>query len=179
MHAVGDTDVSEQWSALDYEFAAIAEFAGAFFAGGEVSNTIRKGMIDPLIFQDAPLHLVYGMIGALVASGIWLHLASSLGWPVSTTHSIVGAVIGFGIVAGGVDAISWTKMGQVAMSWVISPVMGGVISFIIFRSPFCPPISMHYKHLLCFRKLTNSKISIFHLLSPERLRQDQLELLNS
>jgi PiT family inorganic phosphate transporter len=113
--------------------AAIAEFAGAFFAGGEVSNTIRKGMLDPLIFQDAPLHLVYGMIGALVASGIWLHLASSLGWPVSTTHSIVGAVVGFGIIAGGLDAVSWGKMGQVAMSWVISPVMGGVVSFFIFR----------------------------------------------
>ena len=113
--------------------AAIAEFAGAFFVGGNVSDTIRKGMLDPTIFQDVPLHLVCGMIGALIASGIWLHLASSLGWPVSTTHSIVGAVVGFGIIAGGMDAVSWSKMGQVVMSWVVSPVMGGVFSFIIFR----------------------------------------------
>jgi PiT family inorganic phosphate transporter len=113
--------------------AAIAEFAGAFFVGGHVSDTIRKGMLDPTMFQDVPLHLVYGMIGALIASGIWLHLASTLGWPVSTTHSIVGAVVGFGIIAGGVDAVSWSKMGQVVMSWVVSPVMGGVFSYIIFR----------------------------------------------
>ncbi len=93
--------------------AAVAEFAGAFLVGGHVSDTIRKGMLDPLIFADVPFHLVYGMIAALVASAIWLHWASSLGWPVSTTHSIVGAVIGFGMVAGGVDAISWSKVGKV------------------------------------------------------------------
>ena len=113
--------------------AAVAEFAGAFLVGGHVSNTIRKGMLDPLIFADVPFHLVYGMIAALVASAIWLHWASSLGWPVSTTHSIVGAVIGFGMVAGGVDAISWSKVGKVVMSWVVSPVMGGVFAFFIFR----------------------------------------------
>jgi len=113
--------------------AAIAEFAGAFFVGGNVSDTIRKGMLDPTMFQDVPLHLVCGMIGALIASGVWLHLASSLGWPVSTTHSIVGAVVGFGIIAGGMDAISWGKMGQVVVSWVVSPVMGGLFSYMIFR----------------------------------------------
>ncbi len=113
--------------------AAVAEFAGAFLVGGHVSNTIRKGMLDPLIFADVPFHLVYGMIAALVASAIWLHWASSLGWPVSTTHSIVGAVIGFGMVAGGVDAVSWSKVGKVVMSWVVSPVMGGVFAFFIFR----------------------------------------------
>ena len=113
--------------------AAVAEFAGAFLVGGHVSDTIRKGMLDPLIFADVPFHLVYGMIAALVASAIWLHWASSLGWPVSTTHSIVGAVIGFGMVAGGVDAISWSKVGKVVMSWVVSPVMGGVFAFFIFR----------------------------------------------
>ena len=113
--------------------AAVAEFAGAFLVGGHVSDTIRKGMLDPLIFADVPFHLVYGMIAALVASAIWLHWASSLGWPVSTTHSIVGAVIGFGMVAGGVDAVSWSKVGKVVMSWVVSPVMGGVFAFFIFR----------------------------------------------
>jgi len=112
--------------------AAVAEFLGAFLVGGQVSDTIRKGMPDPLIFEGAPLHLVYGMISALVASAIWLHIASSLGWPVSTTHSIVGAVVGFGFIAGGPDAVSWGKVGSVVLSWVVSPVMGGLVSFLIF-----------------------------------------------
>ncbi len=112
--------------------AAVAEFLGAFLVGGHVSDTIRKGMLDPMIFADNPMHLVYGMIAALVASAIWLHIASSLGWPVSTTHSIVGAVVGFGIAAGGADAVSWSKVNQVVLSWVVSPVMGGLFSFLIF-----------------------------------------------
>ena len=113
--------------------AAVAEFAGAYLVGGHVSDTIRKGMLDPTIFADDPIHLVYGMIGALIASAVWLNLASYLGWPVSTTHSIVGAVVGFGVMAGGLDAVSWGKVGKVVMSWVISPAMGGVCSFILFR----------------------------------------------
>tara|TARA_B100002003_G_scaffold243883_1_gene269027 strand:- start:910 stop:2109 length:1200 start_codon:yes stop_codon:yes gene_type:complete len=113
--------------------AAVAEFAGAYFVGGHVSDTIRKGMLDPSIFADVPIHLVYGMIGALVASAVWLNIASYLGWPVSTTHSIVGAVIGFGVVAGGLDAVSWGRVGEVVMSWVISPVMGGLCAYILFR----------------------------------------------
>jgi PiT family inorganic phosphate transporter len=113
--------------------AAVAEFAGAYFVGGHVSDTIRKGMLDPSIFADVPIHLVYGMIGALVASAVWLNIASYLGWPVSTTHSIVGAVIGFGVVAGGRDAVSWCRVGEVMMSWVISPVMGGLCAYILFR----------------------------------------------
>ncbi len=113
--------------------AAVAEFAGAYLVGGHVSDTIRKGMLDPTIFAGDPIHLVYGMIGALVASAVWLNLASYLGWPVSTTHAIVGAVVGFGVMAGGLDAVSWSKVGKVVMSWVISPVMGGLCSFILFR----------------------------------------------
>ncbi|KMP12120.1 phosphate permease [Candidatus Nitromaritima sp. SCGC AAA799-C22] len=113
--------------------AAVAEFAGAFLVGGHVSNTIRKGMLDPLIFSDVPLHLVYGMIAALVASAIWLHMASYLGWPVSTTHSIVGGVVGFAMMAGGMDAVNWGKVGQVVLSWVVSPVMGGLCAYLIFR----------------------------------------------
>jgi|TARA_Y100000294_G_scaffold77861_1_gene73215 PiT family inorganic phosphate transporter len=113
--------------------AAVAEFAGAYLVGGHVSDTIRKGMLDPTIFADDPIHLVYGMIGALIASAVWLNLASYLGWPVSTTHSIVGAVVGFGVMAGGLDAVSWGKVGKVVMSWVISPAMGGLCSFILFR----------------------------------------------
>ncbi|MBC8283721.1 MAG: inorganic phosphate transporter, partial [Nitrospinae bacterium] len=93
--------------------AAVAEFIGAFFVGGHVSDTIRKGMLDPTVFEAVPYHLVYGMISALIAAALWLHIASSLGWPVSTTHSIVGGVVGFGIIAGGMDVINWGKIGQV------------------------------------------------------------------
>jgi inorganic phosphate transporter, PiT family len=113
--------------------AAVAEFAGALFVGGHVSDTVRKGMVDPNLFGDMPMHLVYGMISALVAASIWLHIASSLGWPVSTTHSIVGAVVGFGFIAGGVDAVNWSKVGFVAMSWVVSPVLGGLMAYGVFR----------------------------------------------
>ena len=113
--------------------AAVAEFIGAFFVGGSVSDTIRKGMLDPTIFEGAPYHLVYGMISALLAAALWLHIASYLGWPVSTTHSIVGGVVGFGIIAGGMDVINWGKIGQVVLSWVVSPVMGGFVAFLVFK----------------------------------------------
>jgi PiT family inorganic phosphate transporter len=113
--------------------AAIAEFAGAVLVGGHVSDTVRKGMVDPNLFGDMPMHLVYGMISALIAASIWLHIASSLGWPVSTTHSIVGAVVGFGFIAGGADAVNWGKVGSVVMSWIVSPVMGGLVAYGVFR----------------------------------------------
>ncbi|MBL7021252.1 MAG: inorganic phosphate transporter [Nitrospinaceae bacterium] len=113
--------------------AAVAEFIGAFFVGGHVSDTIRKGMLDPTVFEAVPYHLVYGMISALIAAALWLHIASSLGWPVSTTHSIVGGVVGFGIIAGGMDVINWGKIGQVVLSWVVSPLMGGFVAFIVFK----------------------------------------------
>ena len=113
--------------------AAVAEFAGAFFVGGHVSDTIRKGMLDPTIFSETPILLVYGMIAALLSAALWLNIASYLGWPVSTTHSIVGAVVGFGVMAGGIDAINWGKVWSVVMSWIVSPVMGGLVAFILFR----------------------------------------------
>jgi PiT family inorganic phosphate transporter len=113
--------------------AAVAEFIGAFFVGGHVSDTIRKGMLDPTVFEAVPYHLVYGMISALIAAALWLHIASYLGWPVSTTHSIVGGVVGFGVIAGGMDVINWGKVGQVVLSWVVSPVMGGIVAFLVFK----------------------------------------------
>ena len=113
--------------------AAVAEFIGAFFVGGHVSDTIRKGMLDPTIFEAVPYHLVYGMISALIAAALWLHIASYLGWPVSTTHSIVGGVVGFGVIAGGMDVINWGKVGQVVLSWAVSPVMGGLVAFLVFK----------------------------------------------
>jgi PiT family inorganic phosphate transporter len=114
--------------------AAIFEFAGAFIAGGNVTKTIRKGIIDPSSIVNSPEILVYGMLAALLAAAIWLMIASSKGWPVSTTHSIVGAVIGFAVVGIGVDAVEWGKVGQIAASWVVSPLLGGIIAFLLMMS---------------------------------------------
>ena len=113
--------------------AAVAEFAGAFFVGGHVSDTIRKGMLDVTFFADVPYHLVYGMIAALLSAAIWLHIASYLGWPVSTTHSIIGGVLGFGVIAGGVDVVNWGQVVNVVLSWVVSPIMGGLFAYLIFQ----------------------------------------------
>ncbi len=113
--------------------AAIMEFAGAFFVGSHVSDTVRKGIVDPALFADDPQAFVLGMLSALLAAGLWLQFASHFGWPVSTTHSIIGAIIGFGIVYGGMSAVHWDQVGTIAASWVISPLMSGTISFIVFQ----------------------------------------------
>ena len=112
--------------------AAVLEFAGAFLVGTHVSETIRKGIINPEIFTGHELDLAYGMIGALLAAAIWLQLASYYGWPVSTPHSIVGAVLGFGVMYGGVAAADWPQVGSIVASWVVSPLMCGTIAFLIF-----------------------------------------------
>ncbi len=112
--------------------AAILEFSGAFLVGSHVSETIRKGIISPMLFQGHPMDLVYGMIGALLAAAIWLQLATYFGWPVSTTHSIVGSVIGFGVVVGGMHAVAWGKVGSIVASWVVSPLLSGSLAFITF-----------------------------------------------
>ncbi|SFV69142.1 Probable low-affinity inorganic phosphate transporter [hydrothermal vent metagenome] len=114
--------------------AIIFEFAGAILAGGEVTATIRKGILDPTLFTDNPQLLVYGMLASLLAAGTWLMLASNLGWPVSTTHSIVGAIVGFAAVGVGIDSVSWGKVGKIVMSWVVSPLTAGTISFALFKS---------------------------------------------
>lgn len=114
--------------------AMIFEFAGAYLAGGEVTATIRKGIIDAQVFADQPDLLVYGMLSALLAAGTWLLIASLLGWPVSTTHSIVGAIVGFSAVGISIEAVAWIKVGSIVASWVISPVLAGTISFLLFRS---------------------------------------------
>ncbi|MDA0789655.1 MAG: inorganic phosphate transporter [Proteobacteria bacterium] len=114
--------------------AAIFEFAGAFIAGGNVTATIRKGIIDPAPIVDRPETLVFGMLASLLAAAIWLMIASRKGWPVSTTHSIVGAIVGFGIAGIGIDAVQWGKISQIAASWVVSPVLGGVIAFLLMLS---------------------------------------------
>ena len=112
--------------------ASICNFAGAVLLGGNVTNTIRKGMINPDIFVHTPILLALGMLAALIATGLWLQLATYLTLPVSTTHSIVGAVIGIGLIVGGTDALNWGKVFQIFTSWVASPVTGGLISFITF-----------------------------------------------
>ena len=114
--------------------AAIFEFLGAVLAGGAVTSTIRKGIVDVESLSGTPELLIYGMLAALLAAAIWLLIASANGWPVSTTHSIVGAIVGFAAVGIGVDAVQWGKVGTIVMSWVISPVTAGFIAFLIYLS---------------------------------------------
>ena len=114
--------------------AAVFECAGAVLAGGEVTKTIRKGIVDVSSLGSTPELLVYGMLASLLAAGIWLLVATRMGWPVSTTHSIVGAIVGFGAVGIGMEAVQWAKVGTIAMSWVTSPLMAGAIAFALFRS---------------------------------------------
>lgn len=112
--------------------AAVFEFAGAFLVGGHVTNTVRKGIISTDVFQGNAEIFVLGMLSALLAAGIWLNLATFLGLPVSTTHSIIGAIVGFGLLVGGFSAIHWGKLGSVVMSWVISPICGGIVGWVTF-----------------------------------------------
>jgi PiT family inorganic phosphate transporter len=114
--------------------AAIFEFLGAFLAGGEVTSTIRKGIVDPNIYADDVNIFVIGMMSALLAGGTWLYIASLRGWPVSTTHSIVGSIIGFVLITKGVDAVSWNKVGNIAMSWITSPLFSGTLAFGLYIS---------------------------------------------
>lgn len=114
--------------------AMVFEFAGAYLAGGEVTSTIRSGIIDPELLSDDPELLVYGMMSALLAAGIWLLIATTFGWPVSTTHSIIGAIVGFASVGISVEAVNWLKIAEIASSWVVSPVMAGTISFLLYMS---------------------------------------------
>ncbi|MDG1203107.1 MAG: inorganic phosphate transporter [SAR86 cluster bacterium] len=114
--------------------AAIFEFLGAYLAGGEVTSTIRKGIVDPNLYADNNNIFIIGMLSALMAAGTWLFIASRKGWPVSTTHSIVGAIVGFVVISLGFEAVSWSKVGTIASSWVISPITAGTMSFLIFLS---------------------------------------------
>ena len=114
--------------------AAIFEFAGAFLAGGQVTSTIRKGIVDADLLVGTPELLIFGMLAALLAAGIWLLIATKYGLPVSTTHSIVGAIVGFAAVGIGIEAVKWGKVGSIAASWVVSPVIAGTLAYALFRS---------------------------------------------
>jgi PiT family inorganic phosphate transporter len=104
--------------------AAVMEFAGAYLAGGGVASTISKGIVDTKMFEGHAELLVLGMLAALLSAGIWLMVATQRGWPVSTTHTIVGAVVGMAIAALGMEAVQWGKMGEIVASWFVSPVQG-------------------------------------------------------
>jgi PiT family inorganic phosphate transporter len=114
--------------------AAVFEFTGAVLAGGGVTSTIRSGIIQSSFVESEPTLLVYGMLAALLSAGIWLLVASRRGWPVSTTHSIVGAIVGFAIVAYGTGSVEWSKVWTIIASWVVSPVTAGLFAFFIFNS---------------------------------------------
>ena len=112
--------------------AMVFEFCGAYFAGGEVTETIKNGILDAS--EIPPDLFILGMMSSVLAAGAWLLIASVKGWPVSTTHSIVGAVIGFGAVGVSVDAVHWEAIGPIVASWVVTPFMSGVIAFGLFMS---------------------------------------------
>jgi len=116
--------------------AMIFEFTGAWLAGGEVTSTIRSSIIDieSAGFDDKPELLIFGMLSSLLAAGIWLVVASKYGWPVSTTHSIIGAIVGFAVVGISVDSVMWGQVLEIIASWVISPVFSGTIAFLLFLS---------------------------------------------
>ena len=116
--------------------AMVFEFAGAYLAGGEVTETVRSGIIslENSGLEENPELLVYGMLSSLLAAGVWLLVASQRGWPVSTTHSIVGAIIGFAVVGISFDSVMWGQVGSIASSWVVSPVFSGAIALGIFLS---------------------------------------------
>ncbi len=119
--------------------AGIFEFSGAFIFGSHVTETVRKGILDPAMFavtgplgHQGPLLLALGMTSALLAAAVWLQLSTRMGLPVSTTHSIVGAVIGFGVLVVGVGGVEWSQIGTIVASWFVSPLMGGLLGFLGF-----------------------------------------------
>lgn len=146
--------------------AMIFEFAGAYLAGGEVTSTIRNGIIDSGYFVDQPELLVFGMIGSLLAAGTWLLIASFLGWPVSTTHSIIGAIVGFAAVGVGMESVTWSKVGGIVGSWVITPMIAGLIAYFIFLSAQrlifdrSNPLAMAKRYVPYYMVLTGFMISL-------------------
>lgn len=124
--------------------AGVMNFLGALLVGTHVTNTVRKGVVDPEYFASEPIHLMIGMLGVMLAAGLWVMFATYKQWPVSTTHSIIGAVVGFGIAAGGMGIIKWKVILFIVMSWIISPVFGGCISYIVFMT--IRKLILHRKH---------------------------------
>ncbi|MQL98198.1 hypothetical protein Taro_030903 [Colocasia esculenta] len=113
--------------------AAVLEFSGALLMGTHVTSTMQKGILVGSVFQGKSSLLFAGLLSSLAAAGTWLQVASFYGWPVSTTHCIVGAMVGFGLIYGGVNAVFWSSLGRVILSWVISPLMGAAVSFLVYK----------------------------------------------
>jgi PiT family inorganic phosphate transporter len=128
--AVGSKAITIFWAVV---LAGICNFCGAVLVGSHVTDTVRQGIIETQAFAHNPRILAHGMLCAMLAAAVWLNLASYLGMPVSTTHSIVGAIIGFGILQAGVGHIHWSKLAQIVASWFISPLAGGIMAFAIFK----------------------------------------------
>lgn len=146
--------------------AMIFEFAGAYLAGGEVTSTIRKGIIESAYFVDTPELLVFGMIGSLLAAGTWLLIASWAGWPVSTTHSIIGAIVGFSAVGVGVESVNWGSVLGIIGSWVVTPMIAGIIAYFVFLSAQKlifdseNPLNMAKRYVPFYMALTGFMISL-------------------
>ncbi len=139
---VGSNDVANSMAtavgarAITYRqailIAAILNFVGAVFIGSHVTETVRKGIIS-VDFISRPEDLVLGFLCALLSAGLWITLSTWKSLPISTTHSIIGAILGFGLIQGGVGIINWRKLIEVFLSWIISPIFAGILSFLIFR----------------------------------------------
>ncbi|MBP3088409.1 inorganic phosphate transporter [Corynebacterium sp. sy017] len=120
--------------------AAIFEVSGAVLAGGEVTDTVKSGIVDLDAIDLDPLHFAFIMMSALLGAAIWLLVATRMGWPVSTTHSIVGGIVGASLTLGfsqgigGWDMVQWSEIGQIAMSWVLSPVLGGAVAWLLYSA---------------------------------------------
>lgn len=114
--------------------AAIFEAGGAILAGGQVTNTIRNGIVDPQLFVHTPQLFVYGMLAALIAAAIWISYATTKGLPVSATHTIVGAIVGFAAINIGPHVIQWKAVGNIVLSWLLTPCIAAVIAYLIFMS---------------------------------------------
>ncbi|CEM26053.1 unnamed protein product [Vitrella brassicaformis CCMP3155] len=139
---IGANDVANQFAssigskAINLKMAiflsAILEFVGAAFLGGQVADTVRKKIVDFDVFIDNPELLMFGMLCALIGAGMWLMVASYLGWPVSTTHSIIGSIVGFSMATGDINAVHWDQVGMIVASWFISPILSGIAAAILF-----------------------------------------------
>ncbi len=128
--AVGAKALTIFWAMI---LAGIFEFCGAVLVGSHVTNTVRKEIIESQVFAQDPIVLARGMVCAMLAAAVWLNVASLFGMPVSTTHSIVGAVVGFGVLEAGFLHVHWGKLAAIAASWFISPLAGGLLGFLIFK----------------------------------------------
>ncbi|ACS32621.1 Phosphate permease, pho4/PitA-like protein (pitA/pho4) [Thermococcus gammatolerans EJ3] len=128
--AVGAGAITPKQAVL---IAGVLEFTGAYFFGKSVTETIRKGIIYPDKITE-PSVLIYGSVAALLAATVWLIIATKFGLPVSTTHSIIGGIVGYGIVYAGLSIVNWGKMAQVVLSWILSPIVGAVMAYLVFKA---------------------------------------------